>query len=165
MGEIDSNDIYHSFRTYNPEMRKWIKDLKQGQGAFDNTDLNKLPHYYKNGEKIFSKNGNGDKYTRQCFDKVAPCIHTRNDIMASQNTVHPVDDRVFSVRELMLMMTIPSDFKWSSQSLVDLNNLSLEEKMKFIKQNDTNIRQSIGEAVPTTIFNQIANNIKKKIKA
>jgi DNA (cytosine-5)-methyltransferase 1 len=25
--------------------------------------------------------------------KVAPCIHTRNDILSSQNTVHPVDDR------------------------------------------------------------------------
>lgn len=165
MGEIDPNDILHSFRAYKPEIRKWIKGLEQGQGAFDNTDLNKLPHYYKNGEKIFSKNGNGDKYTRQCYDKVAPCIHTRNDIMASQNTIHPIDDRVFSVRELMLMMTIPFDFKWSNQNLVDLNKLSLEDKKKFIKQNDINIRQSIGEAVPTIIFNQISNNIKKLLKA
>lgn len=164
MGEIDPNDIYHSFRTYKPEMRKWIKDLEQGQGAFDNKDINKLPHYYKNGEKIFSKNANGDKYTRQCYDKVAPCIHTRNDIMASQNTIHPIDDRVFSVRELMLMMTIPFDFKWTNHSLEELNGLSLEEKTKFIKQNDINIRQSIGEAVPTNVFNQIANKIKKEMK-
>jgi hypothetical protein len=34
-------------------------------------------------------NKNGDKYKRQEWDKPAPCIHTRNDIMASQNTVHP----------------------------------------------------------------------------
>lgn len=164
MGEIDNDDIYHSFRKYNSEMRNWIHDLKEGQSAFDNKDINKVPHYYKNGEKIYCKKKNGDKYTRQYWDKVAPCIHTRNDILASQNTIHPSDDRVFSVRELMRFMTIPNDFKWTDKTLKELNSLPEEEKEKFIKQNDINIRQSIGEAVPTTIFQQIAQNIKKYIK-
>lgn len=163
MGEISKNDIYHSFRKYNPEMRKWISDLKEGQSAFDNTDPTKLPHYYKNGVKVFCKKKNGDKYTRQFWDKVAPCIHTRNDILASQNTVHPQDDRVFSVRELMRFMSIPQDFQWTDKTLNELNKLNECEKQTFIKQNDINIRQSIGEAVPTAIFNQIAKNIKKYI--
>lgn len=161
MGEICPNDIYHSFRKYTHEMRRWIENLKEGQSAFDNQDTSRLPHYYKNGEKVYCKNKNGDKYTRQYWDKVAPCIHTRNDILASQNTVHPHDDRVFSVRELMRFMTIPETFKWSEKELNELNNLSIQDKEMFIKQNDINIRQSIGEAVPTTIFNQIAKNIKK----
>ena len=163
MGEIDENDIYHSFRKYNPEMRRWIENLTEGQSAFDNEDQSRLPHYYKNGEKIYCKKKNGDKYTRQFWDKVAPCIHTRNDIFASQNTIHPTDDIVFSVRELMRFMTIPEEFKWTKQSLDELNKLTLAQKQNFIKQNDINIRQSIGEAVPTTIFNQIAKNIKKYI--
>lgn len=163
MGEISKNDIYHSFRKYNPEMRKWISDLKEGQSAFDNTDPTKLPHYYKNGVKVFCKKKNGDKYTRQFWDKVAPCIHTRNDILASQNTIHPQDDRVFSVRELMRFMSIPQDFQWTDKTLNELNKLNECEKQNFIKQNDINIRQSIGEAVPTAIFNQIAKNIKKYI--
>lgn len=161
MGEISENDIFHYFRKYSPEMRRWIEDLKEGESAFDNNDPNKLPHYYRNGEKIYSKNGNGDKYTRQCWDKVAPCIHTRNDILASQNTVHPVDDRVFSIRELMRMMTIPQSFRWTDNSLEELNGLPLEEKIQYLTRNDINIRQSIGEAVPTEIFRQIAENIKK----
>jgi DNA (cytosine-5)-methyltransferase 1 len=163
MGQISENDIYHSFRAYNPEMRNWIKDLKQGQGAFDNQDPNKRPHYYKDGENVPSKNGNGDKYTRQSYDKVAPCVHTRNDLLASQSTVHPIDDRVFSVRELMLMMTIPQNFKWGKQGLAELNKMTESEKKAFIKQNDINIRQSIGEAVPTKIFNQIAEKIKQQL--
>lgn len=163
MGEIDDDDIYHSFRKYNPEMRRWIENLSEGQSAFDNEDQSRLPHYYKNGEKIYCKKKNGDKYTRQFWDKVAPCIHTRNDIFASQNTIHPTDDRVFSVRELMRFMTIPQDFKWTKHTLEELNSLPPVEKQDFIKQNDINIRQSIGEAVPTTIFNQIAKNIKKYI--
>ena len=161
MGEISQDDIFHSFRRYNPEMRKWIKDLGEGQSAFDNTDISKIPHYYKNGDIIYCKKKNGDKYTRQCWDKVAPCIHTRNDILASQNTIHPHDDRVFSIRELMRFMSIPQDFKWTDKSLNELNKLNNDNKQLFIKQNDINIRQSIGEAVPTIIFNQIAKNIKK----
>lgn len=161
MGQISKNDIYHSFRKYNPEMRKWIQNLKEGQSAFDNKDETCIPHYFKNGKKIFCKNKNADKYTRQYWDKVAPCIHTRNDTLASQNTIHPSDDRVFSIRELMRFMTIPQSFKWTYHELKELNHLSEHEKEIFIKQNEMNIRQSIGEAVPTIIFNQIAKKIKK----
>lgn len=163
MGEISPTDIYHSFRKYNPEMRKWIEHLKEGQSAFDNEDTARLPHYYKNGVKVFCKKKNGDKYTRQYWDKVAPCIHTRNDILASQNTVHPKDDRVFSVRELMRFMSIPQGFKWTEKNLDELNKLHDSDKQLFIKHNDINIRQSIGEAVPTAIFKQIAKNIKNNI--
>jgi len=105
-------------------------------------------------------NKNGDKYTRQCWDAVAPCVHTRNDIMASQNTVHPVDDRVFSIRELMLMMNIPSNFRWTVMSEQELNALPLRQKIEFLKKNEINIRQSIGEAIPTVIIQKIANIMK-----
>ncbi|MBE7084370.1 MAG: DNA cytosine methyltransferase [Clostridiales bacterium] len=161
MGEISPKDIFHYFRKYSPEMRNWIELLKEGQSAFDNTDKSRLPHYYRNGEIIYTKNGNSDKYTRQYWDKVAPCVHTRNDILASQATVHPVDDRVFSIREIMRMMSIPETFKWTNHTLEELNALSLEDKEKYLSQNDINIRQSLGEAVPTEIFRQIAKNISK----
>ncbi len=35
-GEYDSTDFYHSFRTYPKHMQEWIKDLKEGQSAFEN---------------------------------------------------------------------------------------------------------------------------------
>lgn len=162
-GEYDDNDFFHSFREYPKRMRKWISDLKPGEGAFDNNDPEKIPHRVIDGEIVFNKAKNADKYTRQEFNKVAPCIHTRNDQLASQNTVHPIDDRVFSIRELMKMMTIPSDFKWTLESLEELNSLSIKDKKKMSKKNEMNIRQSIGEAVPTSIFRQIAKKIKKNI--
>lgn len=128
MGEIDSNDIYHAFRSYPEEMRNWIHDLKEGESAFDNEDITKKPHQVINGKIVINKQKNADKYTRTYWDKVGPCVHTRNDQLASQNTIHPSDDRVFSIRELMQMMTIPKDFKWSNQSLEELNKLSDLEK-------------------------------------
>lgn len=159
MGEIDDNDIYHNFRIYPEEMRKWIHNLKEGQSAFDNKDERLKPHQIVKGKIVINKQKNADKYTRQYWNKVGPCIHTRNDQLASQNTIHPKDDRVFSIRELMLMMTVPTDFKWVDKSLKELNELSVEEKQQLIKKEDIKIRQSLGEAVPTIIFNKIAQNI------
>ena len=160
-GEYDKNDFYHSFRIYPEHMREWIKEINEGESAFDNKEDLKKPHRIINGEIIINQSKNGDKYRRQIFDKVAPCIHTRNDQIASQNTIHPKEDRVFSIRELMKMMTIPDNFKWLNLELEELNNLTLEEKRKVSKQEEMNIRQSIGEAVPTEIFRQIARKISK----
>ena len=112
-----------------------------------------------------NENKNGDKYSRCYWDKVAPCVHTRNDIFASQATIHPKDNRVFSVRELMRMMSVPDSFNWVSIPLDDLNKLPTEEKRKILKKEEINIRQSLGEAVPTIIFNGIAKNISLKLKS
>lgn len=161
MGEIHPEDIYHSFRSYDVRMFDWIVGLKEGQSAFDNEDPKKRPHKIVDGILIENQNKNGDKY-RKCFwDKVAPCVHTRNDILASQATIHPEDPRVFSIRELMIFMGIPESFRWTPHKLAHLNNLSNEDKIRFLKQNEVNIRQCLGEAVPTPIFRAIAKNIQK----
>ena len=131
MGEISPNDIYHNFRKYSPHMEAWISEIKEGQSAFDNTDISRIPHTVRDGVIVYNAKKNGDKYTRQCWDKVAPCIHTRNDILASQNTVHPSDNRVFSIREVMLMMSVPDSFQWSDISFEKLNALPLKEKQSF----------------------------------
>lgn len=158
-GEIDPNDIYHSFRTYPKHMRAWISDLKEGESAFDNEDVQKKPHRIIDGELVINKKKNADKYKRQFWDRVGPCVHTRNDQLASQNTIHPSDDRVFSIRELMRMMTVPDTFRWSDDDLYSLNSLPLAEKKRYLKREEIKIRQSLGEAVPTIIFQEIAHNI------
>ena len=162
LGEIDEKDIYHAFRVYPEHMRCWISDLKEGESAFDNPDDTKKPHQIIDGKIVINQRKNGDKYTRTFWDKVGPCVHTRNDQLASQNTIHPSDDRVFSIRELMLMMTVPYEFKWSEFDLDLLNNLSLQQKKQYLKKEEIKIRQSLGEAVPTIIFREIAANIKRK---
>ncbi|MDD2476931.1 MAG: hypothetical protein PHI32_13610 [Dysgonamonadaceae bacterium] len=79
--------------------------------------------------------------------------------MASQNTVHPRDDRVFSIRELMLMMTVPCSFKWVELDLDTLNSLPVAKKRAFLKKEEIKIRQSLGEAVPTAIFQAISKKL------
>lgn len=161
MGEIHEKDIYHNFKKYDEKMRLWIANIKQGGSAFDNKKDEWKPHQIKNGKIVINQNKNGDKYKRQVMNSVPPCIHTRNDIMASQNTVHPIDDRVFSIREVMEMMSVPKDFSWSEKSEKELNKMPLEKKIKFLRENEMNIRSCLGEAVPTAVFSSIAKNIRE----
>lgn len=165
MGAVWESDVFHSFRTYSPHMRDWIKELKEGESAFENKKGNNIPHRIINGEVVFNKNKNSDKYKRQVWDKVAPCIHTRNDILSSQNTIHPCDDRVFSIRELMLLMSIPNSFKWVKEDFEVINNWTLAQKQEFLRKEELNIRQCIGEAVPTAIFQNIAQRIKNYLNS
>lgn len=163
MGEILEDDIYHSFRKYDIKMLDWIKDIKEGESAFNNVlDINK-PHKIIDNKIVLNKNSVKGKYTRNIWDKVSPCIQTRNDIFSAQYTIHPEENRVFSIRELMLLMNIPYSFKWTNLSFEELNKLSLKDKIDFLKKNELNIRHSIGESVPTIIFSKIALNIKNRV--
>ncbi|HET55974.1 MAG TPA: DNA cytosine methyltransferase [Ignavibacteria bacterium] len=161
MGEISETDIFHSFREYDLKMLPWIENLKEGQSAFQNEEESRIPHRIVDGKVIFNKNKNGDKYARWYWDKEGPCVHTRNDILSSQNTVHPSENRVFSIRELMLMMSIPEAFKWSNTATEKLNKMTSLEKKMFLKKEELNIRHCIGEAVPTGVFENIAKRIKE----
>lgn len=159
-GEIQKDDFYHAFRTYNREMRSWIHDLKEGESSFDNEDPLKRPHRVIDGKIVENIRKNRDKYTRQPWDRFIQCVHTRNDQLAAQNTIHPEQDRVYSIRELMTMMTIPVEFQWMEYSLDELNAMTDVDKKRIYKAHEVNIRQCIGEAVPPEILRQIAEKIK-----
>lgn len=73
-GEYDSADFYHSFRTYPKHMQEWIKDLKEGQSAFENTELNKKPHRIVGSKIVLNVSKNGDKYKRQKYHSVAQTL-------------------------------------------------------------------------------------------
>jgi DNA (cytosine-5)-methyltransferase 1 len=122
MGEI-SSDIYHNYRAFDKKMLPWIENLSEGQSAFSNTDESRIPHRFIDGEKVYNKSKNGDKYARWYWHREGPCIHTRNDILSSQNTIHPRDNRVFSIRE---------NFKWTNAK--EINEISLLESKVFLKK-------------------------------
>lgn len=163
MGEI-SEDIFHGYREFDQRMLPWIENLEEGQSAFEQTEELRIPHRIIDGKLVPNKSKNGDKYARWYWDKEGPCVHTRNDILSSQNTVHPRDNRVFSIRELMRMMSIPESFEWSNVKMKDLNKRTYLEKKLFLKKEELNIRHCLGEAVPTDVFKSIASNIKNFYK-
>ena len=156
MGEVDPQDPLHGFRPYKEHMRAWIHGLPEGASAFDNVEPHLRPHRMVDGEMVPNVRKNGDKYRRVPWDAIPPCVHTRNDILASQNTVHPNDDRVFSIRELMRMMGIPDSFKWFEKNPDDAAEV-------LVKKHAPNIRQCLGEAMPYPIAESIARKIKDAV--
>lgn len=154
-GEISAADIYHYARVYPEYMRDWFTGLREGASMMEN-DVAHRPYKLVHGkrEELKCATTVGDKFRRLCWNKPAPCIHTRSDCLGSQSTIHPRDDRVLSIRELMHVMTVPDDFKWVSGEDV------VQDKVAFLKKHDLNIRRCLGEAVPTYIIEQIALNIK-----
>jgi DNA (cytosine-5)-methyltransferase 1 len=160
MGDMCDTDIYHNFREYPSEMIPWVHNTPEGCSAFDNKNPEYRPHRIVDGKYILNQKSMKHKYSRCLWNKIAPCVLTRTDTISGVFTIHPSRDSVFTIRECMLMQSIPYDFKWSKYDLDYLNKLSLEQKKQYLKDNEINIRQCIGESVPTIIFNQIANKIK-----
>lgn len=152
--EYDSNDIYHFARPYPDYMREWISCIKEGESALNNPEELR-PYKLCKGERLPLKSTHiNNKFRRLYWDRPGACIHTRNDLLCSQDTIHPSDDRVLSIRELMRLMTIPDEFIWA----VNENNPS--DRKQFLAENELNIRRCIGEAVPTRIMYSIASNIR-----
>lgn len=155
--DFDKNDILHSFRPYDLYMREWIHGLKEGESAFNNSD-DKKPYKIVNNKKQLLKSGHlGNKFRRLFWDKPCACVTTRNDQLAAMDTIHPRDDRVLSIRELMRVMSIPDSFKWVAEDIKDKK--VVDNRIDFMKKNELNIRRCIGEAVPTQIMSKISKNI------
>ena len=155
--EKDKTDYLHFARYFAEEQLVWIKHLKEGQSAFDQPEEYQPSHIDKDGNRVVNKGAYmGNKYRRLVWDKVCSCIHTRNDVLSSQDTIHPTDHRVLSIRELMRVMTIPNEFHWTTYD----DTTTVENAEEYLKANELNIRRCIGEAVPTQIGKNIASKAK-----
>lgn len=159
-GEKDKHDPLHFARPFPKHQIEWISDLKEGQSAFDKP-TNQQPYKLdEDGNKIILKGAYmGNKYRRLFWDKPGACIATRNDVLSSQDTIHPSDNRVLSIRELMRLMTIPDTFRWTK----DDENLTVENSDDYLRKHEMNIRHCIGEAVPTEIISDISAKINQML--
>lgn len=157
MGEVSEDDVLHGFRPYGPRMRPWIAGLAEGASAFDNHDPLLRPHRVIDGAVVPNKRGAADKYKRLVWDSPAPCIHTRNDTFSSQNTVHPTDDRVLSIREVSLLMGLDDDYRWFPA------DMSRGEIIAALPKRASLIRRCLGEAVPASVTRAIGENLVREL--
>ena len=152
-GEKDAQDPLHFARPFPKHEISWIADLKEGQSAFDKPIEQQPYKIDKDGKRVVLKGAYiGNKYRRLFWDKPGACVATRNDVLSSQDTIHPCDNRVLSIRELMRIMTIPDSFKWTDED----DSLTVEHSSAYLSRHEMNIRRCIGEAVPTEIIRCIS---------
>ena len=142
-----SNIKNHWARKHPAEQVEWLSHTPEGCSALNNKE------YYPikaNGDRI---KGYGNCYKRMVWDAPSPTVTMRNEIMSSQDKVHPgrqlpnglwSDARVLTLRELLIIMSLPPD--------LDLPT--------FVS--DTALRQFIGEGIPSLMVKKIMEGICKK---
>lgn len=154
-GERDKADPLHFARPFPEYMLEWIRDLGEGESAFDNPEGLRPYRIMPDGRRTENRNAFGGKYTRLRWDCPGGCVTTRNDIMSSQRTIHPCDNRVLSIRELMRLMTVPDSFRWTESD----DALTVENSAEYLSKNERTIRICLGEAVPTRIMEDMSRRI------
>lgn len=142
-----SNIKNHWARKHPKEHVDWLRHTPTGCSALDNSEFYPVK---ANGERV---KGYRNCYKRMVWDAPSPTVTMRNEIMSSQDKVHPgrelgdglwSDARVLTLRELLIIMSLPPD--------LDLpNNVS-----------DTAIRQFIGEGIPSLMVKKIMEGICAK---
>ena len=141
----ESSALKNHWARKHPEAQvEWMRHTPSGCSAFSNKE------YYPqkpNGERV---KGYPNCYKRMVWDAPSPTVTMRNEIMSSQDNVHPgrdlgnglwSDARVLTLRELLILMSLPAD--------LDLpTNVS-----------DTALRQYIGEGIPSMMMKKIMEGI------
>lgn len=148
----ESTDIKNHFARRHPDNHVLcMHHTPTGKTAYDNE-----VHYPKKSDGTMIK-GFKNTFKRMSWDKPAPTVTMRNDIISSQENVHPgrllndgtySDARVLSLRELLIISSMPADIDIPS-------NLT-----------ETSFRQIVGEGIPPLMLSKILSGIsKKRIKA
>lgn len=115
-----------------------------GKSAFAN-----LKHYPKKNDGTRIK-GYGNSYKRMRWDSPAPTITMRNEIISSQENVHPgrlldngqwSDARVLTLRELLIVSSLPAELEIPF-------NLT-----------ETAFRQLIGEGIPPLLMKKVLRGV------
>ncbi len=154
IGDLPSLEAGETSRLKNHNARKHIfsnievmQHTPTGKSAFQN-------------EEFYPKKADGTRitgypytYKRIDWDKPAPTITMRSDVISSTHSVHPgrplgnglySDARVLTLRELFILSSMNPD--------IDLPSFA----------SDGQIRHIIGEAVPPLLMEVICKNIRRK---
>lgn len=134
----------HWARKHNHQQVEWLRHTPTGCTALDN------PVYFPvkaSGERI---KGYRNCYKRMSWNLPSPTVTMRNEIISSQDKVHPgreignglwSDARVLTLRELLIVMSLPADMDFP------------------LNVSDTALRQYIGEGIPPLMVKKLMEGI------
>lgn len=136
-GEQDPNDPLHCASNHQPQALERLKHIpKDGGNRFALP-----PHLVLDCHK--NHDGHGDVYGRMWWNKVAPTLTTGCTDVTRGRFAHPRDDRAITLREVALLQTFPSHYKF--------------------KGNRTAIATQLGNAVPVQLVSSLASTIRKAV--
>ncbi|EIY2627750.1 DNA cytosine methyltransferase [Pseudomonas aeruginosa] len=167
----DESDPLHQVPVYSHKHYSWIAGIPAGSGksAWENNCLNcgfsaapiftvhcpsclepmkNRPHVESKNGEIRAIKGFKTSYKRMKPNELANTITTSSGTFSSDVKLHPLQNRVLSVRECARLQTIPDSFKWPQV---------LEYRKAHL------FREMIGEAVPPLVTYQLGLTLQSLI--
>ncbi len=179
----DPDDPYHRISTPNPQHLAWMERVPEGGTAFDNKECPAChfsdPQYRWQSDAACKRcgallvkpltnrdgrpqviKGRRTSYRRMRWNRPAPTITCNSDTVSSDTKVHPSENRVLSLREVMILQTVEAyPYRWeaSRDPYWQLRKApSGSAKLAF---SDTFLRDIIGEAIPPLWLQIIFDNL------
>ena len=161
----DPEDIFHHVPVLSSKHYSWIANIpaNSGKSAWSNScehcnsnetpmfevscikcggDIKTRPYIEDGLGKIRSIKGFKTSYKRISPKGLSSAITTNTNAFSSNNKLHPSQNRVLSVRECMLIQSIPETFIWPEHVFYKSMHL---------------IREMVGEALPPLVSYQLAS--------
>lgn len=163
----DSKDIFHHVPVLNNKHYSWISNIpvNTGKSAWVNCcencgnsstpafeikcvscgkDIKVRPYVEEKNGSIRSIRGFKTSYKRIHPDGLSSAITTNTNAFSSDNKLHPNQNRVLSVRECILIQSIPENFIWPEKLFYRSMHL---------------VREMVGEALPPLVSYQLVKRL------
>ena len=172
---VDPEDPYHCIPHWNEKQYFWMKHTPEGQTAFENDQcpecgkLNEdrtltscscgspLPRpQVSKGKESRLVRGFRSSYRRMRWDRPGGTLTMNSGVISSDLKGHPEQNRVLSLREILLLSTLQNP-KWEkSYSFEGIKYGRMEENETFSKKL---VREVIGESIPPLAMLRIVERL------
>ena len=171
----DPNDPYHCVPKWNENQYFWMKHTPEGQTAFDNDrcpdcgEMSKdrtlvscpcgfpLPRpQVSKGRETRLVRGFRSSYRRMWWDRPGGTLTMNSGVISSDLKGHPEQNRVLSIREILLLSTLERANWKKTYSFEGIKYGRMKEQETFSKKL---VREVIGESIPPLAMLRIVESL------
>ena len=172
---VDPGDPYHCIPKWNDKQYFWMKNTPEGQTAFENDECPECdelvrdrsltscscgcplprPQLSKPGGTRLVK-GFRSSYRRMWWDKPGGTLTMNSGVISSDLKGHPEQNRVLSIREIILLSTLQNPRWKKNYSFEGIEYGRMKEEEVFSKKL---IREVIGESIPPLAMFRIVERL------
>ena len=173
----DPHDVYHCVPKWNKNQYFWMQHTPEGRSAFENltcplcgkrsSDLSAIrcecgvplprPQTLRNGKKSLIR-GFKTSYRRMYWDKPASTLTMNSGVISSDLKGHPEQNRVLSLREILLLSTLDHPQWKKTYSFEGITHGRTSRNQDFSKKL---VREVIGESIPPLAMMRLVKHILK----
>ena len=172
---VDPDDPYHCVPKWNDKQYFWMEHTPEGQTAFENDrcpdcgELSKdrtstscscgfpLPRpQVSKGRETRLVRGFRSSYRRMRWDKPGGTLTMNSGVISSDLKGHPEQNRVLSIREIILLSTLQNPLWQKTFSFEGIKYGRMKEEETFSKKL---IREVIGESIPPLAMLRIVERL------